>query len=67
MSDSKELVSTSNENQVVTYNNFEEVKKAVASKYVTFMQNVLKHIRAAGVDQEKHLRNYEKNMNKSLV
>lgn len=64
MSDSKELVSTSNENQVVTYNNFEEVKKAVASKYVTFMQNVLKHIRAAGVDQEKHLRNYEKNMNR---
>ena len=64
MSDSKELVTSINETQVVTYNNFEEVKKAVASKYVTFMQNVLKYIKVAGVDQEKHLRNYEKNMNR---
>ena len=52
------------ETEVVLYNNFEEVKKAVSSKYVTLMQNILKYIKEAEVEQEKHLRNYEKNMNR---
>ena len=50
--------------EVVTYSNFEEVKKVVSSKYVTFMQNILKYIKDAQVDKEKHLKNYEKNMNR---
>ena len=42
----------------------EDLKREVSSRYVTLLQNILKHINDAGVGQEKHLRHYENNMNK---
>lgn len=42
----------------------EDLKREVSSRYVTLLQNILKHINDAGVAQEKHLRHYENNMNK---
>lgn len=57
-------VQQTEQTELVVYNNFEDIKRAVSSKYVVLMQNILKYIKEAEVDREKHLRNYEKNMNK---
>ena len=61
MSISNETVKVNNE--LIVYNNFEDVKKNVANKYVNFLKNILQHIKNAGIGDEKHLKHYEKNMN----
>jgi hypothetical protein len=61
MSVSNETLEVNNE--LIVYNNFEDVKKEVANKYVNLLKNILQHIKNAEIGDEKHLKYYEQNMN----